>query len=295
MTKIIEEQLFAACQDYSESQKSLLLRAIDVAKSAHDGQIRKSSGSPYVIHPLEVAHMLQQKFDDFALTVSAVLHDTVEDSDHVTMEHIYQTFGPEIGFIVDAVTKTELTFHASQESMHSYVEKLMLGGLQDARCFLLKLADRDNNMLTLSTFRSQKQHRISFETQALFAPLRVILGYDREENSIKNVHRRFTSFLTKKKLSTPQQLESYLFDYSFLDFNRETFEQVYSCAENIVWEIRDYKNYQKLCKNEYFDECVQVLSLETDGENFRVKFKFKALPPVMEQNITKFSVSTFSA
>lgn len=295
MPKIAEKALRQQCSHYSASEMALLEAAVTLAYNGHQGQVRKSSKKPYVIHPLEVALELQKRFNHAPLTVAGLLHDVVEDSDDVEIDQIYSDFGEEIGYLVDAVTKTHLHFYRTNQSFDSYLDKLLYGGLNDVRVFLLKIADRDNNLLTLSSLKDHKQVRISFETQAIFSPLRLILGYDEEEMMIDVVAKNFAEFVGQEHLATAHSLQQHLFHYCFEDFNRETFRQVYSCTENVVWEIHDMARYERLCQNENFERSAQVLSLATDGVHFKVTFQFRGAHVMDQKDGTKFTLSSFRA
>lgn len=268
-------------------------KAVDIAYRAHDGQVRKSSNSPYIIHPLEIALTLQQRFDHPPLTIAGLLHDVVEDSDDFDIDEIYDEFGEDIGFIVDAVTKTHLHFHATYEQFDSYLDKLFYGGLRDVRVFLLKIADRDNNLLTLSSLKNHKQIRTSFETQAVFTPLRDLLGYDHASFSLQDIMHAFVQFVDDNHLLTPSMLQQYLFEQTFREFNRETFREVYKNSENVVWEIYDLEKYEKLCQLKSFEDAVQVLSLYTDGTSFRVTFKLLGAHVLEQKEVAMMTMSSF--
>ena len=294
MPKIAEKALRLECAHYTPKDRAILELGLATAYRGHEGQIRKSSKKPYVIHPLEVALDLQRRFDHPSLTIAGLLHDVVEDSEDIEIDEIYRDFGEDIGFLVDAVTKTHLHFYKTNQSFDSYLDKLLFGGLHDVRVFLLKIADRDNNLQTLTSLKDHKQVRISFETQAIFSPLRQILGYDSGDTSLQEVTNHFTKFVDTHHLITAHALQQHLFHYSFEGFNREMFRQVYACTENIVWEIHDMARYEQLCHNEIFDRSAQVLSLSTDGTNFKVTFKFKGAHVLDQAEAGKMTLSSFS-
>lgn len=294
MHREVEHQLRRACDNFSLEERRLLNAAVDMAYVAHEGQVRKSSNSPYIIHPLEIALGLQQRFGHAPLTIAGILHDVVEDSEDHEIEEVYAVFGDDIGFIVDAVTKTHLHFHATNHQFDTYLDKLLFGGLHDVRVFLLKIADRDNNLLTLSSLKNHKQIRTSFETQAVFTPLRELLGYDRAEVTLGEITQSFQQFVTNQQLLTPGTLQNYLFGQTFREFTRETFREVYANCENVVWELHDLKKYEHLCQIESFEKAVQVLSLYTDGANFRVTFKLLGAHVIDQHDTTLLSMSSFS-
>lgn len=295
MHETVEQTLRKECEHYCAADRALLHRAIALGYEGHEGQIRKASQSPYIIHPLEVSLELHRRFGLPSLTIAGLLHDVVEDSVCIDIDQIYHEFGEDIGFLVDAVTKTHLHFYRTHQHFDTYMDKLLFGGLHDVRVFILKLADRDNNMETLPLLKGEKQVRISFETQAIFSPLRELLGYDRSGVSVDDIANNFMEFVDNNGLVTPFSLQQHLLHTTFQEFNRETFRQVYSFSDKIVWEIHDMDKYAQLCHNENFEKTVQVLSLSTDGTNFRVTFRFKGAHIIDQKELAKFALSSFSA
>ena len=85
------------------ADEALLNRAYVYAMRAHGKQFR-ASGDPYFSHPLEVAAILTELKLDVPTIVTALLHDTVEDT-YVTLDDVTENFGEEIAGLVDGVTK----------------------------------------------------------------------------------------------------------------------------------------------------------------------------------------------
>src|SRR5580692_8718630 len=134
-----------------DADESLLNKAYVYAMKAHGKQFR-ASGDPYFAHPLEVAAILTDLKLDEATIVTALLHDTIEDT-LVTWEDVQANFGDEIANLVDGVTKQAENFR-----------KLMLAMSNDIRVLLVKLADRLHNMRTLGFIADEtKRHRIAQE------------------------------------------------------------------------------------------------------------------------------------
>ena len=125
------------------------------------GEQKRASGDPYFAHPLEVAAILTDlKLDDATIAV-ALLHDTIEDTD-ATRAEIDQLFGPEIGAIVDGLTKIErLNLVSREEAQAENLRKLLLAISADVRVLLVKLADRLHNMRTLDYHGARKAARAS--------------------------------------------------------------------------------------------------------------------------------------
>eukprot|EP00970_Alexandrium_tamarense_P010285 scaffold2066_cov172-Alexandrium_tamarense.AAC.2 len=157
------------------AQTTLLQRAYQYAKSAHQGQCRKS-GEPYITHPLGVAHIIADLKLDLSSLLTALLHDTVEDTS-VTLEDISARFGEEISQLVDGVTKVgKVRFTSYEEQQSENYRKLILAMSRDIRVVLVKLADRMHNIRTLQYMPPEKQVRIARETMEIYAPLSHRLG-----------------------------------------------------------------------------------------------------------------------
>ena len=132
-----------------DADEDLLNRAYVFAMKAHGAQ-KRASGDPFFSHPLEVAAILTDLKLDDATIVSAMLHDTVEDTS-ATREEIDSLFGPEIGGLVDGLTKlNKLDFASKHAQQAENFRKLLLAIADDARVLLIKLADRLHNMRTLN-------------------------------------------------------------------------------------------------------------------------------------------------
>jgi len=164
-----------------------LNRAYVFAMQAHGGQTRKS-GDPYFTHPLAVAAILTELKADPASVITALLHDTVEDTD-VSLADIRRLFGTEIESLVDGVTKLskiELKSEASKQAEN--FRKLVMAMADDVRVLLVKLADRLHNMRTLYYFNNpDKQKRIALETLEIYAPLAGRIGIQRFREELEDL------------------------------------------------------------------------------------------------------------
>ena len=158
-----------------KSNKVLIQRAYNYGKIKHEGQLRRT-GEPYFSHPIEVAMILaEQKLDD-ATIITALLHDTLEDT-RSTKKDIEKHFSPEIAELVDGVTKlTNMQLTSSETKEAENIRKLLMAMAQDVRVILVKLADRLHNMRTIRAMPNAKQLEKAKETMDIFAPLAGRMG-----------------------------------------------------------------------------------------------------------------------
>ncbi len=160
-----------------QADVEMLERAYVFSAKAHKGQTRRS-GEPYLIHPLEVAHILTRMNLDVPSVVSGLLHDTIEDS-YVNKEEIEEYFGKEVAELVDGVTKISMIpLKTTEDSRVENFRKMILAMSKDIRVILIKLADRHHNMQTLNFLSPEKQEEISRETLEIYAPLAHRLGIE---------------------------------------------------------------------------------------------------------------------
>ncbi len=165
-----------------KADEGLLNRAYVYAMKAHGNQ-RRASGDPYFSHPLEVAAILTDLKLDDATIVTALLHDVIEDTP-ITRAEIDQLFGPEIGTLVDGLTKIRrLDLVSKKAEQAENFRKLLVAISSDIRVLLVKLADRLHNMRTLEHVKTETRKRISEETLDIYAPLAGRMGMEamREE------------------------------------------------------------------------------------------------------------------
>jgi GTP pyrophosphokinase/guanosine-3',5'-bis(diphosphate) 3'-pyrophosphohydrolase len=144
------------------------------------GSQKRASGDPYFAHPIEVAGILTDYRLDTATIVTALLHDVIEDTE-VTREDIDKLFGPEVGELVQGVTKlSKLEITADYKRQAENLRKFMLAVSKDVRVLLVKLADRLHNMRTLGFLKNAaKRERIARETLEIYAPLARSIGCHR--------------------------------------------------------------------------------------------------------------------
>ncbi|GLR98269.1 guanosine-3',5'-bis(diphosphate) 3'-pyrophosphohydrolase [Bradyrhizobium liaoningense] len=171
------------------TNEDLLNRAYVYAMKAHGSQTR-ASGDPYFSHPLEVAAILTDLKLDDATIVAALLHDTIEDTE-ATRAEIDQIFGPEIGALVEGLTKLKRLELVSREAKQAEnLRKLLLAIADDVRVLLVKLADRLHNMRTLEFVPTESRRRIAEETLDIYAPLAGRMGMQEMREELEDLSFR---------------------------------------------------------------------------------------------------------
>ena len=161
--------------------------AIGLATAAHAKQLR-DNGDAYITHPLAVAEILASYRLDTGSIVTALLHDTVEDTS-VTLAEIKARFGPDVAGLVDGVTKlTRLELNSDRTKQAENFRKLVLAMSRDIRVLLVKLADRLHNMRTLHFMASaERRQRIARETMEIYAPLAERIGMDAVKTELQTL------------------------------------------------------------------------------------------------------------
>ncbi|ADM96255.1 MULTISPECIES: bifunctional GTP diphosphokinase/guanosine-3',5'-bis pyrophosphate 3'-pyrophosphohydrolase [Dickeya] len=158
-----------------EDQIKRLKQAYLVARDAHEGQTR-SSGEPYITHPVAVACILAEMRLDYETLMAALLHDVIEDTP-ATYQDMEQLFGKSVAELVEGVSKLDkLKFRDKKEAQAENFRKMIMAMVQDIRVILIKLADRTHNMRTLGSLRPDKRRRIARETLEIYSPLAHRLG-----------------------------------------------------------------------------------------------------------------------
>ncbi|MBM2321525.1 MULTISPECIES: RelA/SpoT family protein [Marivita] len=180
---IAADDLVALVRNYNPKTNEVLIRAAyDYGREMHEGQFRHS-GEPYFSHPVAVAAILTEQQLDDATIITALLHDTIEDTKS-TYSEVATRFGNEVAMLVDGVTKlTNLQLSSSETKQAENFRKLFMAMSKDLRVILVKLADRLHNMRTIKAMRPEKQIQKARETMDIYAPLagRMGMQWMREE------------------------------------------------------------------------------------------------------------------
>ena len=174
-TKSITKLASSLSEYLDDKQLEQVKKAYFYASNAHLGQFR-SSGDPYVSHPIAVAKILADfKMDEDCLT-AAILHDVIEDSG-IPKSYLKNEFNIDVANLVDGVSKLDkISLTSKQEEQAENFQKMLLAMSKDIRVIVLKLADRLHNMRTLKFLDEEKQKRIAVETLEIYAPIAHRLG-----------------------------------------------------------------------------------------------------------------------
>ncbi|HOO81673.1 MAG TPA: bifunctional (p)ppGpp synthetase/guanosine-3',5'-bis(diphosphate) 3'-pyrophosphohydrolase [Alphaproteobacteria bacterium] len=161
--------------------------AIAFAKDKHEGQTR-SSGEPYYTHPVAVASILAEMKLDLGSILTAILHDTIEDTD-ATYDDLKDKFGCEVADLVDGVSKlTRIESKTVEGKQAENFRKLLLAMSEDIRVLLVKLADRLHNMRTIEGIKNpEKRRRIALETLEIYVPLAERIGVHKIKGELEDL------------------------------------------------------------------------------------------------------------
>ena len=185
------EDLLEKVRAYSpDADVELLRRAYVFSAFEHRAQVRHS-GEPYLIHPLAVADFLADMRLDVVAVAAGLLHDVVEDT-FTTIDRIRELFGPEVAHVVEGVTKiSAIRFSSSEERQAENFRKMLLAMVDDIRVILVKLADRLDNMRTLSHLPEERRLSIAQETRDIYAPIANRLGMSKVKNELEELSFRY--------------------------------------------------------------------------------------------------------
>ncbi|HEY8713408.1 MAG TPA: bifunctional (p)ppGpp synthetase/guanosine-3',5'-bis(diphosphate) 3'-pyrophosphohydrolase, partial [Thermoanaerobaculia bacterium] len=181
--------------------EELLQKAYIFSAREHREQVR-SSGEPYLVHPLNVAYILADMHLDETSIATGLLHDVLEDT-LTTKDKLQEIFGVDVAELVDGVTKISRYAYVSKEEQQAETfRKMLLAMVSDLRVVLVKLADRLHNMRTLEFLAEDRRLAIAKETMEIYAPIANRLGMGRikhelEDLSFRHLHPREYEELNK--------------------------------------------------------------------------------------------------
>ncbi|MDB6454586.1 RelA/SpoT family protein [Falsirhodobacter sp. 20TX0035] len=220
------DDLITLVRNYNpRTDTDLITRAYEYGARMHEGQFRQS-GEPYFTHPIAVAAILTEQQLDDATIVTALLHDTIEDTKS-TYAEVERLFGTDVAELVDGVTKlTNLELSSTQSKQADNFRKLFMAMSRDLRVILVKLADRLHNMRTIKSMRPEKQAQKARETMEIFAPLAGRMGMQWMREELEDLAFRVLN---------PEARNSII--RRFITLQRETGDMVHDITADIRNEL----------------------------------------------------------
>lgn len=211
---MLEELVERAKLMYNDESVEKIIDAYYIAEDAHKDQ-KRSSGEPFIVHPVQVAHILMDLGLDADTVAAGLLHDVIEDTD-VELDEIEDKFGHEIAMLVDGVTKLgRIEYKTKEEQQAESLRKMLLAMAKDIRVIIIKLADRLHNLRTLEYVDEAKQREKAYETLEIYAPLAHRLGiyrikWELEDTSLRYIDPKGYYDLVEKVAAKRQEREAYI-------------------------------------------------------------------------------------
>ncbi len=230
----------------------LVRRGFAFAEAAHQGQMR-SSGEPYISHPLQTAITLAEMHMPVAIIVAGLLHDVPEDTPR-TIEEITAEFGEDISSMVEGITKLSKIKYRGIERYIENLCKMFLAMAADVRVVFIKFADRLHNLQTLGSIPLKKQHRIALESLEIYAPIANRLGMGEMKGRLEDAAFKYvlpkeyvwTSELAQTARSNKEEYVDHVIEHTknLLKESHIPYRDVHGRAKHL------YSLYKKLIKND---------------------------------------------
>lgn len=210
-----KQELFDAVRKRLGPEKAQLVeKAFHIADKMHEGQ-KRLSGEPYIIHPMNVASVLDDLGLDERAIAAGLLHDVVEDTSY-TKEDMAREFGEDIAALVEGVTKiSEIKSQSKETEAAENIRKMLLATIKDVRVMLIKLADKTHNVRTLKFQPEEKQKRIAKEVLSLYAPIAGRLGvykvkFELEDLAFQSLHPEEYQEIKKRVSAKKSERDEYI-------------------------------------------------------------------------------------
>ena len=195
-------RVFLDSLDYLTPEEKIRIEEAYVYSAEKHANQKRMSGEAYITHPLAVAGAVVEWRMDADAIMAALLHDVLEDTG-TTKHELSEKFGREVAELVDGLSKLDkMEFASYQEAQAENFRKMLMAMARDLRVVLIKLADRQHNLQTMSAMRPDKQRRIATETLDIYAPIALRLGLNKlyrelQDISFRLIHPRRAVVLAK--------------------------------------------------------------------------------------------------
>lgn len=190
----------AAKRCANQEELDVVQKAFDFANEAHKN-VRRRSGGPYIIHPIEVAKIVVCDIGlGYKSIAAALLHDVVEDTAY-TVEDLRNLFGDKIASLVDGLTKIKNVLDNTESMQAENFKRILLTLNDDVRVVLIKLADRLHNCRTIDSMPEYKRDKILSETMFIFIPLAHRLGLYEIKSEMENIWLKYKEPDAYKEIS----------------------------------------------------------------------------------------------
>ncbi len=241
-----------------------IMQAYTLADNAHKGQMR-SSGDPYISHPIAVASILLDYCMDTDTICAALLHDVVEDTD-TTLEELKKKFGEDVALLVDGVTKIgQVPLNSKEEQQAENIRKILMAMSKDIRVIIIKLADRLHNMRTLDARPPHKQLKTSLETMNFYAPIAHRLGMSDVKEEMEDIAIHYLDPYGCSEVERQIELHKEERDKFIDSIKRRISERITDIKPEPIIEGRVksiYSIYKKVyVKNKRFDEIYDIYAV----------------------------------
>ena len=268
--ELYKDFIKAVKEQFQKEEVEEIKKAFKTAEAAHAGQ-KRSSGEPYIIHPVAVAFILLNFGMDFQSIVAALLHDTVEDTT-ILLSQVSALFGKEIAALVDGVTKLEkIPLHTEQEQQAENLRKMLLAMSEDIRVIIVKLADRLHNIRTLDYVEEQKRRDKARETLEIYAPIAHRLGIRAMKEELEDRAISFLDPVAYKEIEEALKTQS----QAHKDFLEKTIKSI---LDRVKLEVENaqidgriksvHGIYRKMyMQNRDFDEIYDIYAIRIIVDN----------------------------
>jgi len=245
--------------------KKELWSAYEFGFRHHEGQKRRSGGSYFENHCVEVAKILAEWNMDHITIIGGLLHDTIEDTE-VNFEDIEKKFGADVANLVNGVSKLSgIRFTSQKAKQAGNFMKMLISVAQDLRVIIIKFADRLHNMSTIKYLPRIKQHRTAIETRDVYAPLAHRLGMARvkwllDDLVLKTLNPDDYKKIEKKLKSSHKGREKYI--KTITDVLLDELEE-YNIAPKVYGRPKSHASiYSKMVeRGKTFEEIYDILAV----------------------------------